>query len=87
MGGRVGLGDHSEIGDQAMLGAQACVPSNKKIPPKQIWIGSPARPYEEMKKQVSAQLRSYETQQLVSELKKRIEALEKELSDLKAGKT
>ena len=86
MGGRVGLGDHAEIGDQVMLGAEAGVPSNKKIPPKQIWIGQPARPYEEMKKQVSAQMRSYETQQLVSELKKRIEALEKELNELKASK-
>lgn len=87
MGGRVGLGDHCEIGDQATLGAQTGVPSRKSIPPNQIWIGTPARPYSEMKKQVSAQLRSYETQQLVLELKKRIEALEKELNDLKAGKT
>ena len=87
MGGRVGLGDHVEVGDQATLGAQAGVPSNKKIPPKQVWIGQPARPYEEMKKQVSAQLRSYETQQLVHELKKRIEALEKELSELRASKS
>ncbi|MBI1977555.1 MAG: UDP-3-O-(3-hydroxymyristoyl)glucosamine N-acyltransferase [Candidatus Omnitrophica bacterium] len=86
MGGRVGLGDHVEIGDQATLGAQAGVPSGKAIPSKQIWIGAPARPYEEMRKQVSAQLRSYETQQLVHELKKRIESLEKELSELKADK-
>ena len=87
LGGRVGLGDHCKIGDQATLGAQTGVPSNKVIPPKQVWIGQPARPYEEMRKQVSAQLRSYETQQLVHELTKRIEALEKELSDLKASKS
>ena len=87
MGGRVGLGDHVEIGDEAMLGAQSGIPPHKVIPPKQIWIGSPARPYEEMRKQVSAQLRSHETQELVRELKKRIEALEKELTDLKASKT
>ena len=87
MGGRVGLGDHSEIGDHATLGAQSGVPSKKKIPPKQVWIGSPARPYEEMRKQVGAQLKSYETQQLVLELKKRIESLEKELNELKASKT
>ncbi|MBI4368548.1 MAG: UDP-3-O-(3-hydroxymyristoyl)glucosamine N-acyltransferase [Candidatus Omnitrophica bacterium] len=86
MGGRAGLGDYCEIGDEVTLGAQTGVPSKKVIPPKQVWIGTPARPYEEMRKQVSAQLRSYETQQLVSELKKRIEKLEKELSDLKAGK-
>lgn len=77
MGGRAGLGDHCTIGDQVTLGAQTGVPSGKTIPANQIWIGAPARPYQEMKKQISAQLRSYETQQLVSELKKRIEALEK----------
>lgn len=87
MGGRVGLGDHTEIGDQVMLGAQSGVPSKKKIPPRQIWIGAPARPSQEMRKQVGAQLRSYETQQLVLELKKRIETLEKELSDLKAARS
>ena len=87
MGGQTGLGDHCEIGDQTTLGAQSGVPSGKTIPPKQLWIGAPARPYEEMKKQVSAQLRSYETQQLVLELKKRIEALEKELNELRASKS
>lgn len=87
MGGRVGLADHVEIGDQVMLGAQAGVPTGKKIPAKQIWIGSPARPYSEMRKQVGAQLRVHETQQIVSDLKKRVIALEKELQDLKAAKT
>ncbi len=86
MGGRVGLGDHCEVGDQVMLGAQAGLPTGKKIPPKQIWIGAPARPYQEMRKQVGSQLRSYETQQLVNELRKRVEALEQELADLKTSK-
>lgn len=83
MGGRVGLADHVEIGDQVMLGAQSGVPSNKKIPPKQIWIGTPARPYQEMRKQVGAQLRVYETQQLVNGLRKRVDSLEKEIQELK----
>ena len=85
MGGRVGLGDHCEVGDQVMLGAQAGLPTGKKIPPKQIWIGAPARPYQEMRKQVGAQLRAYETRELVLKLKKRIEVLEKELADLKTA--
>ena len=84
MGGRVGLGDHAEVGDQVMLGAQAGIPTGKKIPAKQVWIGAPARPYHQMRKQVSAQLRSYETQQLVYELRKRIEALEQEVNELRA---
>jgi UDP-3-O-[3-hydroxymyristoyl] glucosamine N-acyltransferase len=79
MGGRCGLGDHTEVGDQAILGAQTGLPSGKKIPSKQIWIGAPARPYQEMRRQVGAQLRSYETQQLVAELKKRVEELEKKI--------
>lgn len=87
LGGRAGLGDHCEIGDEAILGAEAGVPSGKTIPPKQIWIGAPARPYQEMRKQVSAQLRSYETQELVSELRKRIELLEKELNEIKTSKS
>jgi hypothetical protein len=61
--------------------------SKKKIPAKQIWIGAPARPYQEMRKQIEAQLRSYETQQLVAELKKRIETLEKELNELKIARS
>ncbi len=83
MGGRAGIADHVEIGDQVMLGAQSGIPTGKKIPPKQIWIGAPARPYQEMRKQVSAQLRSYETQQLVHELTKRVAALENQISEQK----
>jgi UDP-3-O-[3-hydroxymyristoyl] glucosamine N-acyltransferase len=87
MGGRAGLGDHCEVGDAVMLGAQTGLPTGKKIPANQVWIGAPARPYKEMRKQVGAQLRSYETQQLVRELKKRIEALEEEISEFKTAKT
>ena len=87
MGGKTGLGDHCEVGDSATLGAQTGLPSGKVIPANQIWIGAPARPFEEMKKQIPAQLRSFETQQLVNELKKRIEALEKELNEMKSQKS
>lgn len=87
MGGRVGLADHVEIGDQVMLGAESGVPPGKKIPPKQIWIGTPARPYQEMRKQVGAQLRIAETTQTVRELKKRVEELEKQIENLKKEET
>ena len=77
MGGRVGLADHVEIGDQAILGAQTGVPTGKKIPPKQIWIGAPARPYREAKKQVAAQWRSAEMLEEIRKLRARVEELEK----------
>ena len=77
LGGRVGLADHVEIGDQVMLGAQSGVPTGKKIPPKQIWIGAPARPYQEARRQVAAQWRSAEMLEEIRRLRARVEALEK----------
>ena len=79
MGGSVGLGDHVEIGDWAMIGAGAGFPSNKKVPGKQIYFGQPARPYQEMRKQFGAQLRSAETLDDVRALKKKVAILEEKL--------
>ena len=79
MGGRVGLADHVEIGDQTMLGAQTGVPTGKKIPAKQIWIGAPARPYQEARKQVAAQWRSAEMLDEIRKLRARVDELEKQL--------
>ncbi|MBI4970634.1 MAG: UDP-3-O-(3-hydroxymyristoyl)glucosamine N-acyltransferase [Candidatus Omnitrophica bacterium] len=76
LAGQVGLGDHCEIGDQAIIGAQAGLPTGKKIPPQSAFLGSPARPLEDMKKQFAAQLRSAETLKVVRDLVKRVEALE-----------
>ena len=81
MGGRVGLADHVEIGDQTMLGAQSGVPTGKKVPPKQIWIGTPARPYQEARKQVAAQWRSAEMFEEIRKLRGRVEELEKQLQN------
>ena len=82
MGGRVGLADHVEIGDQTVLGAQTGVPTGKKIPPKQIWFGAPARPYQEARKQVAAQLRSAEMLEEIRKLRARVDELEKQLAAL-----
>jgi len=82
MGGSVGLGDHVEIGDWAMIGAGAGFPSNKKVPGKQIYFGQPARPYQEMRKQFGAQLRSAETLDDVRALKKKVAELEKKLGEV-----
>ena len=80
MGGKAGLGDHVEIGDWVMVGAGAGFPSGKKIASKQIVFGQPARPYQEARRQIGAQLRSAETLDEVRELKKRVAALEALLS-------
>ncbi len=85
MGGGVGIADHVEVGDGVMLGAYAGVPAKKKIPPKQVWFGQPARPYEEMRKQVGAQLRAAETLEEVREIKKKLAELSQEIEALKAS--
>ncbi len=47
MGGQVGVVDHIQIGDNAMVGAQAGV--IKSVPPNTITWGTPARPIKKMK--------------------------------------
>lgn len=82
MGGKVGLGDHVEIGDWTVVGAGAGFPSGKKVGPKQMVFGQPARPYEEARKQIAAQLRSAETLEEVRRLRERVTELEKKLGAL-----
>ena len=76
MGGKVGLGDHVEIGDGTMVGAGAGFPSGKRVPARQIVFGQPARPYQEARRQIAAQLRSAEMLEDIRKLKKRIAELE-----------
>lgn len=83
MGGKVGLGDHVEIGDWTMVGAGAGVPSNKKVPAKQIVFGQPARPYQEARRQIGAQLRAAEMLDDIRALKKRVKDLEKQLEEIR----
>lgn len=79
LAGQVGVGDHCEIGNGVIVGAQAGLPTGKKVPDRAILIGSPARPALDMKKQVAAQLRMHETLETVRDLKKRVADLEKQL--------
>lgn len=78
LGGQVGIGDYAEIGDGATLGAQSGIPTGKKVPPRATFIGAPARPAQEMKKQVAAQLRTAEMLETLRDLKKRVEELERQ---------
>jgi len=77
MGGKVGVGDHVEIGDWVTVGAGAGFPSGKKVPAKQIVFGEPARPYQEARKQIAAQLRSAEMYEEIKKLRRRLAELEK----------
>lgn len=77
LGGKVGVGDHVEIGDGTMVGAGAGLPSGKKVPEKQVLFGEPARPYQEARKQIAAQLRSAEMYEELKRLRKRVDELEK----------
>jgi UDP-3-O-[3-hydroxymyristoyl] glucosamine N-acyltransferase len=87
MGGKVGVGDHVEIGNWTMVGAGAGFPSGKKVGEKQIVFGEPARPYEEARRQIAAQLRSAETLDDVRDLRKRVAELEKIISALPKSNT
>ena len=79
MGGKVGLGDHVEIGDWTMVGAGSGFPSGKKVPGKQIVFGEPARPYQQARRQIAAQLRSAEMLDDIRKLKAKVAELEKKL--------
>lgn len=79
LAGQVGIGDHADVGNGAILGAQAGVPTGKKIPEGAVFIGAPARPAAEMKKQVAAQLRMHDILETIRDLKKRVAELEHQL--------
>jgi UDP-3-O-[3-hydroxymyristoyl] glucosamine N-acyltransferase len=51
IGGQVGIADHCEIEDGAIIGAQAGIPSGKIVRSRQIVWGTPARPLNKFKKQ------------------------------------
>jgi UDP-3-O-[3-hydroxymyristoyl] glucosamine N-acyltransferase len=51
IGGQVGIADHCEIEDDAVVGAQAGLPSGKIVRSGQIVWGTPARPLDKFKKQ------------------------------------
>jgi UDP-3-O-[3-hydroxymyristoyl] glucosamine N-acyltransferase len=52
LAGQVGIGGHLKIGNQATIGAQAGVMTD--IPEKTTWLGAPAQPDKDFKRQVIA---------------------------------
>jgi UDP-3-O-[3-hydroxymyristoyl] glucosamine N-acyltransferase len=74
-GGQVGVADHCEIQDGAVIGAQAGIPSGKTVRRAQIVWGTPARPLDKFKKQFAWFSRLPELAERVKRLEGR--ALEK----------
>ena len=71
LAGQVGLAGHLKIGDHVTVAAQAGVMND--IPDGEKWLGSPARPDRQMKRQFIAVERLPELLQRVKELERRLE--------------
>ena len=76
MAGQVGVADHLRIGSRVTIGAQAGVMND--IPDGQIWVGAPARPALQTKRQVIAA-------EKLPGMIRRVAALEREVAALRAG--
>ncbi|HTR41727.1 MAG TPA: UDP-3-O-(3-hydroxymyristoyl)glucosamine N-acyltransferase [Pseudomonadales bacterium] len=72
LAGQVGIAGHLKIGNQVVVGAQSGVMHN--IPDGETWLGTPARPNKDMKRQFVSIPR-------LPELLKRVAELEKKLSE------
>lgn len=73
LAGQVGLVGHIEIGDGVRVGAQSGVTNS--IPPGETYLGTPARPITEFKRQLAVQHRLPEIYQRLRELEKKVAAL------------
>lgn len=80
MAGQVGVVGHVSIGDNATLAAKAGVINN--VPPGETYLGQPAIPIRDMKRQVAYAMRLPELNQTVRKLEKRNQELEARLTEL-----
>ena len=78
LGGQVGIAGHLKLGNQVTVAAQSGV--MHEIPDGETWLGSPAQPDRQAKRQILAQQR-------VPDLLKRVAELERQLARLQAGLT
>ncbi len=79
LGGQVGLVGHIEIGDRVMVGAQSGVPES--IEANQIVSGSPAMPHRHWLRTQAIISRLPEMRNTINTLVKRVEELEKKISE------
>ncbi len=73
MAGQVGLADHLTIGNRVTIGAQAGVMNH--IPDGQVWLGAPARPALQTKRQVVGLEKLPEALRRLSELERQVASL------------
>jgi UDP-3-O-[3-hydroxymyristoyl] glucosamine N-acyltransferase len=74
LGGQVGLAGHLKLGNRVMVAAQSGVMHN--IPDGEKWMGAPARPNQQMKRQFIALERLPDLVKRVAELEKKLEELQ-----------
>ena len=72
LAGQVGLAGHLRIGNRATVGAQSGVMHN--IPEGEMWLGSPARPGRQMKRQILAAQRLPELMKRWAELERHLKS-------------
>lgn len=75
LGGQAGVAGHLKIGNQVTIAGQSGVMND--IPDGQKWLGTPAMPDRETKRQWIALRRMPELLQRVAELEKIVEALKR----------
>jgi len=84
IGGQAGLVGHIRVGDNVMIAARAGI--NKDIPPSRIMSGAPAIPHQEWLRLNAHILRLPQMHKTLTDLAKRIEELESQLSAKKTGR-
>ncbi len=73
LAGQVGVAGHLKIGDKTTLAAKSGVMND--IPDGETWMGIPATPIKDAKRQMLAARKSWTTQQRVQSLEKEVERL------------
>ncbi len=73
LGGQVGIAGHLKIGDRAMMAAQSGLMND--VPAGEKWMGAPARPDRQMKRQLIAVERLPDLIRRVAELERRLAEL------------
>ena len=77
LAGQVGVADHVTIESRSIVGAQAGIPTGKKILAGGVYWGTPARPLEEIKQRHADTGRIPRIAEQVKDLTARVKALEK----------
>lgn len=81
MAGQVGVVGHISIGDNATLGAKAGVTHD--VPPNAVYLGAPAVPIEQKKRELATLNKLPDMRQKLRKLETLVEQLQREIDELK----